>query len=481
MLRRLRFRSRATRVAIAALTVALLGSVTPSIAVTPNTTVAYIAVSRSYTAVYVNGQVNEVGPTSTTPSVGRTVYVQRNVGGAWQNLLTRTTNTAGHFTVGFVSLPDYQYRLVVPATSTATAATSSVMASPPPPTAATYAYVAASRVNSAVYINALIKQAGAGGTQVASAGRTVYLQRLLNSGWQNMLARVTNSAGRFTVGFLSLSDIEYRLVVIPGFGTGWGQSAQTMAPSLGVPLTAGHSLGYISSNPSVSPQTLTSPSGVFQIQVGGTSAIMAEDETFADGVGVGAYPWWVFAYPTGYSLNDRSRMTLGTDGNLVLYSSAGRVIWASNTAGTGSGDRLYMQNNGDLVLYNAAGYAVWASGNTANDILAGTTILPGQQYVNTYRLRFVGQPTRLTMQSDGNLVLTFGSTVSWSSNTHVPGSRAVLTYAGDLVVVSPAGAPLWHSNTRGKDAFIYLNSCGQASVSATTEWNFPSRLSFTCG
>ena len=41
------------------------------------------------------------------PEPQRTVYVQRNLKGAWQNMLSRVTNSAGRFTVGFILVPDY--------------------------------------------------------------------------------------------------------------------------------------------------------------------------------------------------------------------------------------------------------------------------------------------------------------------------------------------------------------------------------------
>jgi hypothetical protein len=60
------------------------------------------------------------------------------------------------------------------------------------------------------------------------------------------------------------------------------------------------------------------------------------------------------------------------DGNLVVYTSAGKPVWASNTAGTGSRNDVVMQSDGNLVVYTSAGKAVWASKNSGGPTAAET-------------------------------------------------------------------------------------------------------------
>lgn len=60
---------------------------------------------------------------------------------------------------------------------------------------------------------------------------------------------------------------------------------------------------------------------------------------------------------TGYG----SRLTLQTDGNLVIFSPGGAPVWSSGTSGTGSNNRLVMQQDGNLVLSTSAGTALWSS------------------------------------------------------------------------------------------------------------------------
>jgi hypothetical protein len=47
------------------------------------------------------------------------------------------------------------------------------------------------------------------------------------------------------------------------------------------------------------------------------------------------------------------------DGNLVVYTSANRPVWASNTYGH-NGSVLKIQEDGNVVIYDN-GRAIWAS------------------------------------------------------------------------------------------------------------------------
>ncbi len=85
---------------------------------------AYAAASRKGSAVYINGLVKQGSATGTVRSPKRTVYLQRNLHGAWQTMLLRVTDWYGVFTVGFISVPNYQYRFVVTASGNAWGTTS---------------------------------------------------------------------------------------------------------------------------------------------------------------------------------------------------------------------------------------------------------------------------------------------------------------------------------------------------------------------
>ena len=61
-----------------------------------------------------------------------------------------------------------------------------------------------------------------------------------------------------------------------------------------------------------------------------------------------------------YSPSQQYRLTMQTDGNVVLYA-ADRALWSTNTQGN-PGARLVMQTDGNLVVYSSANRAVWNTG-----------------------------------------------------------------------------------------------------------------------
>lgn len=91
------------------------------------------------------------------------------------------------------------------------------------------------------------------------------------------------------------------------------------------------------------------------------------------------------------SSDGRYQWVLQTDGNLVLYGPSGRPIWANGRFTT---QFVIMQGDGNMVGYTDAGGVTWAT-NTA-----GT-----------------GTANRLVIQSDGNAVIYAGSRAVWATNT----------------------------------------------------------------
>jgi hypothetical protein len=94
------------------------------------------------------------------------------------------------------------------------------------------------------------------------------------------------------------------------------------------------------------------------------------------------------------STDARYRFTFQTDGNLVVRRmSDSTALWASATNGKG-GTRLTLQSDGNLVLYTSSNAALWSSGTNGINV------------------------TRLVMQNDGNLVLyTNTNAAVWSTGT----------------------------------------------------------------
>jgi predicted esterase len=145
-----------------------------------------------------------------------------------------------------------------------------------------------------------------------------------------------------------------------------------------------------------------------------------------------------------------SRLLLQNDGNVVIYRPDGKAAWATNTwlpqgpiargddmqpgevlnpyqSITSANGRytLIYQGDGNLVLYDSSGKALWAS-NTA------------------------GGPVGVCiMQGDGNLVIyAHGGKPVWSTNTwQYPGSHLIVQNDGNVVIYRPDGTKVWATNT----------------------------------
>ena len=237
--------------------------------------------------------------------------------------------------------------------------------------------------------------------------------------------------------------------------------------------------------------------------VGVTSAAAATTSTLAKGKRLA--PGAALVAPDG-----RTRLTMQTDGNLVLRSPSA-ALWTSRTAGR-PGAALNLQTDGNLVLRDAQGVARWTSGTrdvatltvqsdgnlvarTAGGVARWTTgttypakpptttpspnsagpwksadkrFGAGMQSDGNLVLRFAGSATpdvlwssrtnghpkaALAVQSDGNLVIRESGRVLWSSGTagH-PGAVPSMTRDGNFVVASSSAGVIWQTNTAGAAA-----------------------------
>lgn len=235
-------------------------------------------------------------------------------------------------------------------------------------------------------------------------------------------------------------------------------------------LTAGQHLRY-DNNPAQPGSTLQSQSGAFALEVTGTSMMIMENEQYpSGGPGVGTATWWQFA-TKGYNSNDHSTLTMQRNGNLVLRGSGGRVIWSSHTSGYGNWAR--MQDDGNLVVRNGRGARIWSSHTTRVLMLAGMRLGAGRTFVNRYRQRWV-TPTFLTMTRSGDLVVRWGTTRTWHSDTHVAGSHLLVTRAGRAAIVTPKGAVVWRSPSVGARPILQVDQCGRLMMVA----DMPSRATW---
>jgi outer membrane protein OmpA-like peptidoglycan-associated protein len=98
------------------------------------------------------------------------------------------------------------------------------------------------------------------------------------------------------------------------------------------------------------------------------------------------------------SRNNRAWLVLQSDGNLVLSTPEGKILWASKTRGA---DRLMVQRDGNIVLFDRNNRPMWASRtNRASEAAWG------------------GNAPYLKLQDDGNLVLISGKVAVWSTDSN---------------------------------------------------------------
>lgn len=191
-----------------------------------------------------------------------------------------------------------------------------------------------------------------------------------------------------------------------------------------------------------------------------------------------------------FAADGRYQFIMQTDGNLVLYQD-GAARWSSNTRTANS--FAIMQTDGNLVVVNPSNQAVWHSGTYGNTgaVLAlqedgnlviytqamdralwqtGTVVLPprisgGQTLYSGGSVVSEDGRHRLTMQSDGNLVLYRSGSARWWTGTATPGSRAVMQADGNLVVYDSSNRALWQSGTGGNtNAFLALQDDGNLVI-----------------
>ncbi len=150
------------------------------------------------------------------------------------------------------------------------------------------------------------------------------------------------------------------------------------------------------------------------------------------------------------------RMTMQTDGNLVVYDSASTPLWASNTTGKGTAPyKLSVKDDGNVVINDGKGKSIWTTCTTSTstrttDALYNLAVMNQGQYVQSLNNSFF-----LRLNSDGNLVLYTSndwsrSSAIWMSNSANKGVapyRLTMQSDGNLVVYDATNAAMWASGS----------------------------------
>jgi hypothetical protein len=271
----------------------------------------------------------------------------------------------------------------------------------------------------------------AGGTEPAWYGVTIYAQSVLGRRYVNgvsiydiIIEAIGASAAILDSG--EMGPITWN----PGPDIGNGESG-----------SSGDAVGVASS---LSPGDTLAPGRA--LQRGPYTLTMKPSGNLVEEVAMNGtrFPVW----SSGTSAPG-ARATLRRDANLVIRDHSGRPRWSTGTHGSPparlelAGDgRVVVRAHGRKALFAtpAIGYPMRVKPG-ASALARELALAPGDQLQNG--------PSRLTMRTNGNLVLSRRGKVLWTTRTvgH-PGAYAHLHH-GRLVVATPQGRVVWASGRDG--------------------------------
>lgn len=208
--------------------------------------------------------------------------------------------------------------------------------------------------------------------------------------------------------------------------------------------------------------TLQSSDRRFLLYLVGPQLWLQETETRSSGRTASDVVWKVHNAKFDSASRDGT-LSMQHNGNLVLRTRKGAVVWSSHTAGTGHHNRVTLRNSGNLVMQAASGQVVWSSHTGRGLLIPGQDLPSGQRLINRFGAGTL--PLRLTMSRAGDLVLRHGSRRTWASGTHVAGSTLRFRPNGRLVVVTRAGRVVWHTAAFGKGSVLRLELGGRLIIS----------------
>lgn len=300
---------------------------------------AYLAVSRSGPAVFVNALVHQDSPTGVVGSPNRTVYLQRQLTGQWQNVLARQTDPRGVFAVGYLSAPSYSYRLVVVAGSSTWGTTSGTATSP-----ALGGVLLPGHTLTTAHTDGLYSPSGEFRLEVQESG---------------MFGLVQHSVFRDVNTTIEAPVLEITGLPSPPVGdhsrlTMLGTGDLVLISAAGKPLWSSHTSGagnalYVQNDGNL--VIYNKASHAFWSS-GTTRVMLLSGGTIPSGA---SYVSKAFAQ---FGPHNVGRLTMQRDGNLVLLGG-GQLIWSSNTHVAGS--HAAFTTNGTLAIYSPGGTLLWHS------------------------------------------------------------------------------------------------------------------------
>ncbi|WIB26403.1 S8 family serine peptidase [Curtobacterium sp. MCSS17_015] len=134
---------------------------------------------------------------------------------------------------------------------------------------------------------------------------------------------------------------------------------------------------------------------------------------------------------------------LDSRGRLSVVAPSGAVLWSTTATTTSGGARLTVDDAGDVRVTARNGAVLWRNKAPGADrLVPGATLVAGQS------LRDGTSGTRrLSVRSDGSLVLGSGSRVLFRKSGGGQGASLLLLSNGDLVLAGPFGQTRWSTAT----------------------------------
>lgn len=272
--------------------------------------------------------------------------------------------------------------------------------------------------------------------------------------WSRTLAAAVHTATAALLVVVALTPAAASAADTPATPTGSGTASTTAAVVAGDRLTSGQALG----------------AGTSLAAVGSTHTLaVGADGDVTVRLGTGPVLWH-----TGTAGNPGARLVQQASGALEVRSASGTLLWTTGAASPGA--RSIIKPDGVVYTVDTAGRLVWKSTSDgpalrvtpADRLPSGGLLLAGESIATA--------DVRLTMGSDGDLVLTRAGAVAWRTGTTTRGSSARVTTAGDLQVVSPGGAVLWSAGAGSPGARLVVKAHARAyliSTAGASVWSTP--------
>ena len=255
----------------------------------------------------------------------------------------------------------------------------------------------------------------------------------------------TNTAGKGVApyhldlqnnGVLAIYDSQSRSIFATASVANPGQTPASLIPS------------FVNSQTSF-PQ-LASPNGQYELIMQGNGNLVEYNGNLA--------VWASNTYNTGKA---PYRVTVQSDGNLVVYDANNSALWYTATYGQGVGPyQLAINDSGNIQLRDSHNKVLYATGCVLNPTLSNGFTVPSSVKSAATASWIVSPHGRyeLLMQTDGTLVEYDGGTAVWTSKpTNVTGGpyRTVMQGDGNLVTYQGNGYPIWSTGTYGQGVSPY--------------------------